>query len=607
MQVRTRGADVDELTLHGTANEGELARQLPGSKWNDPENCWNVPATWACLVQIRNTFPHLEMDDYVLQYEQHLYQTRIAPAMALRLEQDLDWEGPVASRLYPLQKVGAYFTAWTGRTLLGDDMGGGKTVQGIAALLLRRHWYEEQHGTIPGPTLIVAPKKVVRSWRNHLRDWAPDLRVGLARGTAKKRREVLEQAHAGELDIVITNWDLTHRMSRLEPFGSITMTDNEKEPKELNEIDWWGVYADEAHRLIDRKAKWTRAMKAIANGTAACGTTSADTRVAMTGTPASKNAADVWSILNFLDPEQFPAYSKFIERYASTTWNRWGNLEIGGIDPARAEEFALIVDAMMIRRPKALLLPWLPAKTRIRQYVALAGKQKKAYDSMRKEMLADLDGGVLMADNALLKTLRLSQFACANGEMLDRGRTDDDGNQVLDLQLKMNSCKVDAMLEIIEEAGNQQLVFGAASRQLIALCEDALTKKKIPFSLLVGGQTDKESEHQETMFESGQTRVALCVISAVKEGINSLVVAPTLVFLQKSDSMIDNDQFEDRIHRDGQKADKVTIIEVLAEDTVEEYRELNLREKAQNFETIVRDADTLKAMLSWKNEDAVSS
>jgi SNF2 family DNA or RNA helicase len=239
-------------------------------------------------------------------------------------------------------------------------------------------------------------------------------------------------------------------------------------------------------------------------------------------------------------------------------------------------------------------------------------KQATAYKAMAKDMLAELDGEVLFATNPMVKASRLWMLAQGFAEMVDKGRRDEFGEPILDMSLKAPSNKVKAMLELVEEAGitpgvstdGIPIVFGAVSRQLIGLCEEALIKAKIPYALIAGGMTDREQEENERKFESGQAKVALCVIEAAKEGLNSLVAAPTLVFLQKSFSRIANEQFEARVDRPGQKAKAVTIIEVASEGTLEEFDQIaKLSAKAQSFQEVVNDEGTLRAILAFKGEE----
>ena len=95
----------------------------------------------------------------------------------------------------------------------------------------------------------------------------------------------------------------------------------------------------------------------------------------------------------------------------------------------------------------------------------------------------------------------------------------------------------------------------------------------------------------------------LCVIDAAKEGLNSLVRAPVLVFLQKSWSRVANEQFQARIDRPGQRATSIQIIDVVSEGTLEEFDQVEkLEAKRQNFQEVVADERTLRMMLAFKSQ-----
>lgn len=594
----------DAINLTAELREYDLVKAIPGARWNDRERAWRIPLTWPHAVQLRGVLgAHLEVGPRLNEWLWALRNERIDPAMALRVAHDTNLSGPLADKLYPLQRVAAHFGYLAERVLIGDKPGSGKTYEALATLKLDAAVHGDEAAF---PCLIVCPSKVRRSWAKHIPLVFDDAEVILLSKTAAKRRkdfDRLEELRAeGKRVFMIVNWEGVAPVSRLEPFGNITMTDKERQPKEANSVQWGSIVADEAHRMCDRKAKQTRAIKAVAFGTASVGTGPTRFRIAMTGTPVANNSADLWSILNFLDPVAWPAYSKFVERYATTQWNEWGALEIGGVKPETAQELYKALDPVFIARPKEIILPHLVEKPPPEvYYVEMEPKQRKAYESMRDEMLAELDGGHLMATSPLVRASRLNALACAYGEMVDKGRRDEEtGDVILDLNLSKPSCKVNAMLEIIEERPEEQIVFFAESRQLISLCQEALEAKKRQYTLLVGGQSDAESEVQESRFERGETRIALCTISAAKEGINSLVTASTLVFLQKSWSMVANLQAEDRIHREGQKAEKISIIEVVTEGTLEDWKQLSLLDKVATLEEVVRDAAMLEAMLKWK-------
>jgi SNF2 family DNA or RNA helicase len=622
---------IDSFVLWTGLHEKDLATQVPGASWKPNyansfigrTGAWLIPATWPTFCATNGVFGwSLQPDPSYTEWGQNAWQTRYEPLRNMRFATDAPLTGPTADRLWPLQRAAVAAMAFAGRYLEMDDMGGGKTATTLAAirLLAASHQPDDVF-----PVLIVCPNKVRRSWRKialeDLGDGKGPLWEGLRLEILPKGKPQQRKLLARLTDpavpaderpqVIITNWESLPGLSRHEKFGTIELTDKEKEPGPLNEIGWGTVVADEAHRAKDRTAKQTRALKAIAFGTPAVRTRAARFRFALTGTPVAENSAEAWSILNFLDEVSWPAYTRFVNRYSVVNMNYFGGQEIGGIRPETRDEFHLAFDPFGIRRLREQFDPFKPRVVKQTLTVPMETAQARAYKEMAKGMMADLDGGVLTATEAMHRSNRMFQLAQAYGKMSDRGRRDQvTGEAILDLQLANPSNKVKTMLELVEELGitaasgaGRQIVFGAQSRQLIALCEEALSKQKIGYCLIAGGLSDQEQDHYERLFEQGRVRVALCVLAAAREGINSLVGADTLVFLQKDDSNVVNSQFQGRVDRPGQRADSVTIMDVVSEGTMEEFdQKQRLAGKFNALQDITADARVLKEMLQFIGE-----
>ena len=90
-------------------------------------------------------------------------------------------------------------------------------------------------------------------------------------------------------------------------------------------------------------------------------------------------------------------------------------------------------------------------------------------------------------------------------------------------------------------------------------------------------------------FQNGDTQLFIGVIEAMAEGIDGLQWATdTMIFLDRSWKTIKNKQCEDRLHRDGQK-NAVTIIDIMARDTVDMGRKTQLIEKWAFIRQILGD------------------
>ncbi len=92
----------------------------------------------------------------------------------------------------------AFLRQWGLGACLADDMGLGKTVE-VAALLL--HEREKRNGNHK-PALVICPTSVVSNWQRELSRFAPDLRVLVHHGAARKKTGLAEQTARHELSVL---------------------------------------------------------------------------------------------------------------------------------------------------------------------------------------------------------------------------------------------------------------------------------------------------------------------------------------------------------------------------------------------------------------------
>lgn len=566
-------------------NEKDLIKQIPGASWDKDEKIWKLNPTWVACLQLRGVFgKELVIGPALRSWAADIKTNKVIPALALR-----DRTAPNAAfsgnqKLYPFQQAGVQFLYWAGSALLADEMGTGKTIQTLETLRL----VQAKTGDAL-PAVVVCPNSMKGTWAREAKVWFPDASAYVVAGSALQRRKVFEAASKDPNAIVIINFESVRAHSRVLGFGSIALKDTEKQLKELNVFGFRTVVVDEAHRLKDPKAQQTRAVWAVGQGVAV------KRRIALTGTPLANHPGDLWSVLHFVSPAEFPRKSAFVDRYCLVTFNGWGGLEIKGVNPDNKQEFFNVLDPRFRRMPKALVLPQLPAKVPVKRYVQMDAKQKKAYDQLAAGLITRLEDGTLMiAKSDLSARTRLLQFSSSYmcGD-------DASGYTMCD-----PSPKIDAMEEILDEMGDKQVVFCAESRQLIELAEKRLIKLGVSYSMITGKTPQWDREAQLRDFQKGTNRVMLFTIKAGGVGL-TMTAADTIVFLQRSWSMIDNKQAEDRVHRIGSEVhDSIKVIDVVAEGTIEEQQIERLWEKAERLEEIVRDkAKLLAAGLSTEALD----
>lgn len=544
------GDDKCYFVVEAGFREREMMKTVPGAVWRHRTQQWNIPMTWAALAAMRGTFgSELNMEPGVISWAWS-ERERVEAALAARVVEP-------APGQYSFQEVGISFLNIAGSALLGDEMGLGKSRQAIISADL--------------PCLVVCPNSMKYAWREEWFKWRSECSVSVVDGTPTAKAKALSSG----ADVVIVNWESLRSYSRLAPYGSIRLSDKQKEPGPLNR-EWATVIADEAHRAKDPHSQQTRALWATG--------ATATRRIALTGTPVANSPADLWSVMHFVSPEEWPSKTKFIDRYCNSSQNFWGGLDVYSLKQSTRAEMDAFFEPRFLRRTKAEVLPQLPAKTYSVRNVIMAPAQLKAYESLRKDMLAQLDSGILAAFDPLVQSLRLLQTASALPVLDEAGGVS---------ALSLPSCKVEALLDLLDEAAGAPMVVFAASRKLIELCSEKVDCDHI---LITGSQSSVDRATSIERFQRGGVPLALVTLGAGGEGI-TLTAASRAVFLQRSWSLVQNLQAEDRIHRIGQIGDSVEIIDVVSTGTLEEKVREVMYDKEATLADVVKDPKRLRDLL----------
>src|SRR3990167_1101925 len=185
--------------------------------------------------------------------------------------------------LFPYQRAGAEFLLRIGSGLLGDSPGVGKTLQVIA---LAEHTKAEK-------ILVFCPAVLKHQWANELRIFVPHRTSVVIEGTKKERAELWKK----DVHYYLVNYELL-----LRDFA------------DMNIREWDYIFADEATKISNARAKQSRMIKKLR----------AKRRISMTGTPISNKAQDCWNLVDWTNPGVLGNYWGFIQRYCLK--NQWGGI-----------------------------------------------------------------------------------------------------------------------------------------------------------------------------------------------------------------------------------------------------------------------------------------
>jgi SNF2 family DNA or RNA helicase len=345
--------------------------------------------------------------------------------------------------------------------------------------------------------------------------------------------------------------------------------------KELASVGWFHIIADEVHRIKNRNAKTTKALKAIKN---------VQKKTAISGTPADDKPEDLWSVLHWLWPKYYSSYWRFVNHHCLyATEKNWATgaeykkfVGVKNVNSLHAE-----MAPWFVRRLKEDVIKDLPDKYYDTVWVDLLPQQRKAYDEMKNEMIAwcskeEEQGKPLAAPAVIAQLIRLQQFALGYMDFVDgRWRITDP------------SSKVDALMDIVDEAPDAQLIVFSQFKDAIFMVGDRLKKRNITYVPFTGDIKQTDRGKYVSDFQKGNIQVFASTIATGGESI-TLTAASHEVFLDRSWKPVANKQAEDRAHRVGQKS-AVQVTDIMARNTVDMGRRARIEQKWEYIRKVLGD------------------
>jgi superfamily II DNA or RNA helicase len=350
--------------------------------------------------------------------------------------------------------------------------------------------------------------------------------------------------------------------NKMNPDGTFEM--NFPSCYHLLQKHWDMVIVDEAHRIKNPDAQWTRNIKKIKT----------KYRHAMTGTGFINDPSEIWSILNWLYPEVYTSYWKFREKYCLEE-DYGGYRKVVGIDPHHEDEFKDLIRRVGVRRTMRECFPDIQKPVETKIPVDLNGIQRKMYEEIQMDLMTlDAMGTPLHSPNVLSMLNRLRQIAVATPEVTGDHYDELLQKRVVTVKLREPSTKLDAVMETIEgmewdKDSREQVVVFSAFRDPLELLKARLDKKGIPYLHLHAGMNDDDRYKMwHDTWPKKEHRVFLCTLAVGSESIN-LTSAHRAIFLDQSWSPKDNSQAIGRIYRPGQ-TEVAQIIYIRAEGTIDD-------------------------------------
>lgn len=434
------------------------------------------------------------------------------------------------------------------------EMGCGKTMTSIAIMGML---YKE--GLIER-ALVVAPNSVVSVWPKELKEYADfDCEIRVLQESKEKRIKAINELGkcAGDsLKIAVINYESVWRDGIIDA---------------IRGYDPDLVIADESQRIKSRNSKQSIAMHGLGD--------LARYKMILSGTPIQSNVTDIWSQYRFLDKSVFgELYFPFQNHYCIMhSVFKSKVVKVINEDELVRKEHSI---AFRVTKDEALDLP---EQTFITREVIMAPKERKMYDTLIRESVAEIEsGGTVTAAAILTKLLRLQQFT--------GGFTTKDGTKET---VKVSGAKLDALKEILEDyvlgTGKKLVIFAKFIPEVTAIIEMAekMLSKEGKKVVDIQGSTKEilRGDLIEQFQTDPDTMVIVGQIDTLSTGV-TLTAADTCVYYSKDYNFGIYEQSLSRIHRFGQR-NTCTYIDIVCTDSVDEKITAALKKKEELAANIV--------------------
>jgi SNF2 family DNA or RNA helicase len=461
--------------------------------------------------------------------------------------------------LRPYQQRGLSWLAFLSSlglgSCLGDDMGLGKTVQLLAVETLQRHQDPDT-----GPTLLLCPMSLVGNWQREAAKFAPGLRVYAHHGGARLHGDALREL-IGHTDLIVSTYATATR-----------------DIDELAGYEWNRVVLDEAQAV---KNSLSRAAKAVRQLGAAH-------RVALTGTPMENRLAELWSIMDFLNPGLLGSSERFRTRYAIPI-ERHGQTE-------PAERLRAVTRPYILRRVKTdpAIIDDLPEKIEIKQYCQLTTEQASLYQAVVADMMDKIENteGIERRGNVLAAMAKLKQVCNHPAQLLhDRSPVGRRSGKVI---------RLEEILEEILAEGDRVLCFTQFTEFAELLVPHLAASFGRDVAYLHGGTPKKRRDEMVARFQSGDgPAIFLLSLKAGGTGLN-LTAANHVVHLDRWWNPAVENQATDRAFRIGQRR-TVQVRKFICTGTLEEKIDEMIDEKKALADLVVTDGEGWLTELSTRD------
>ncbi len=446
-----------------------------------------------------------------------------------------DLGGYLKIKPYSYQEEGVRFALYKRAALIGDEMGLGKTVQAIALAVLKKEVFGFSK------VLVVTLASLKDQWQREIERFCHE-RAAVIAGTAKQRQQQYEN---DDSLFKITNYEAVLRdvtiLSRFKP-------------------DF--IILDEAQRIKNFETKTATAVKRLPRQHA----------LVLTGTPLENKLEDVYSIVQFLDPDLLsPLWQFAADHYLLNRHKKGQILGYRNLDMLHAK-----LKRIVIRRRKEAVLKELPDQVTNNYFLDLHDKQAEIHAGYAQSLLPLLNKKFLtpMDVKRIQMLLLKMRQVCDSTHLIDRETN-------ISPKLQELATILD---ELVVENGRKTVIFSEWTTMTFLIGKH-LSRVGIDFVELSGRIPVKKRQALIDEFTNNPNCKVFLSTDAGGTGLN-LQAADCVINFELPWNPARLNQRIGRVHRIGQQSGCVNVINLISKRSIEERILTGIKLKSEVFDGV---------------------
>lgn len=427
----------------------------------------------------------------------------------------------IKADIFDYQKEGILFSLFKPGAIIADEMGLGKTLQAITTAVLKKDIYGLNR------TLVICPASLKFQWKKEIERFTDEAAV-VVEGGRDERQEIYRHSDAYFL---IANYEAVMR--------DLTTIINHSPDM---------IILDEAQRIKNYTTKTSYAVKAIPKRHA----------LVITGTPIENRLGDLYSIMNFIDPEILAPLWEFSMNHCYFDKSK-KNLITGYYNLQALKER---LSPWVIRREKKEVMDQLPDLQEVVVPINLHPQQEEMHAGMARTLMP-----LIMKKHKTIYDMQRIQQILASMRMVC------DSTFLIDKETNI-SPKLEELQEILLEklnihAPGKKVIIFSEWKTMLRLIEKMLKANDIGSLMLTGDVPVKNRGKLIEDFEKNPDAKVFLASEAGGTGLN-LQFADTVINFELPWNPAKKNQRIGRVFRIGQKSSKITAINLVTRNSIEQ-------------------------------------